>query len=61
MHTMKRTNIHLTNKQLRQLGQLAKQTELPVAEHIRRAIDDYLDRMAKNGHLYTDTNNKPAA
>jgi hypothetical protein len=39
---MIRINTHLTEIQLKILRQLAEKTGLSVAEHIRRAIDEYL-------------------
>lgn len=39
---MKRTNIHLAEAQLKLLRQLSAKTGAPVAELIRRAIDEYL-------------------
>ena len=41
---MKRINTHLTNKQIDRLKSLANKTGLKVAELIRRAIDEYLDK-----------------
>jgi len=41
---MIRTNIHLTEGQLKNLRKLAKQTGLSVAELVRRAIDEFLGR-----------------
>jgi predicted DNA-binding protein len=42
---MIRVNIHLTEKQRETLRNLARATGLSVAEHIRRAIDEYLRRV----------------
>lgn len=39
---MKRTNVHLTEKQLKILASQSKFDGLSVAEHIRRAIDNYI-------------------
>ena len=39
---MKRVNYYLTEKQLEKLQKLSKDTDLSVSEHIRRAIDLYL-------------------
>lgn len=39
---MKRINTHLTKQQIEFLKKLAGKTGLKVAEHIRRAIDEYL-------------------
>ena len=39
---MIRVNFHLTNFQIKKLKHLSKQTELKVAELIRRAIDEFL-------------------
>ena len=46
-HTMKRTNIHLTEQQRAKLAKLAKKTGLTVAEMVRRAIDAFLKSAAK--------------
>lgn len=40
---MSRRGVWLTNKQIAKLKALAERTGLKVAEHIRRAIDSYLD------------------
>ncbi len=42
---MKRTNIHLTDKQLKTLSSQSKHDGLPIAEHIRRAIDKYIEEL----------------
>ena len=39
---MKRTNIHLSDEQLKALRKLSDNTGAPVAELVRRAIDAYL-------------------
>ena len=52
---MKRTNIHLTEKQLRILAGIVKDTGLSMAEHIRRAIDKYVKELARE---YDKTTNK---
>ena len=39
---MKKTDIYLTIQQLAALKELSANTGLSVAEHIRRAIDNYL-------------------
>ena len=39
---MKRYNTYLSEKQIQGLEALAKATDIKVAEHIRRAIDAYL-------------------
>ena len=41
---MKRTNVHLTEKQIVKLKQIAKNTGLTVAEIIRRFVDDGLKK-----------------
>jgi len=50
-HMMKRTNIFATEKQLNQLHKMARKTGLPMAEIIRRAIDDYL--LGANSDTYS--------
>lgn len=40
---MKRTNVHLTEPQLKALEKVSKSTGLSVAEIIRRAVDAYLE------------------
>jgi predicted DNA-binding protein len=42
---MKRINTHLTDKQIELLKKLANKTGLKVSEHIRRAIDKYLEKV----------------
>jgi len=39
---MKRTNIHFSEAQLKQLQQLSAKTGAPIAELVRRAVDEYL-------------------
>lgn len=41
---MFRTTIFLTGQQLTRLKALVKRTGLTLAEHVRRAIDAYLDK-----------------
>jgi predicted DNA-binding protein len=41
---MKRVNYHLTEEQINRLQSLSGKTGLTVAEIIRRAVDEYLDR-----------------
>ena len=42
--TMKRVNYHLTEEEISRLQSLSEETGLSVAEIIRRAIDEYLDK-----------------
>jgi predicted DNA-binding protein len=44
IHTMKRVNYHLTGEQIGRLQFLSGKTGLTVAEIIRRAVDEYLDK-----------------
>lgn len=44
MPTMKRTHIHVSQRQIEKLSELSKQLDLSVAELIRRAIDEYLNQ-----------------
>lgn len=41
---MKRTSLFLSTKQLEQLRALAQETGLPIAELVRRALDEYIER-----------------
>lgn len=41
---MERTNIHLSTQQKAALKRLYEETGIKPAEHIRRAIDEYLER-----------------
>lgn len=41
---MKRVAIHLADRQVKGLKKLAARTGLPMAELIRRAVDEYLRR-----------------
>jgi predicted DNA-binding protein len=42
-----RTNIFLTKTELKKLRALSRKTGAPVAELVRRAIDEYLGRFIK--------------
>jgi hypothetical protein len=44
VHTMKRVNYHLTEDEIDRLQSFSAKTGLTVAEIIRRAVDEYLDR-----------------
>ena len=44
---MKRTNIYLSEVQHKALKKLSKKTGLSLAELVRRAVDDYLDKKLK--------------
>ena len=43
---MKKTNLYLTEQQIAALKKLSKSTGLPSAEHVRRALDDYLQELS---------------
>jgi len=47
MITKIRTNIFLTRTELKKLRALSKRTGAPVAELVRRAIDEYLGKYEK--------------
>ena len=40
---MERTNIHLTDDELRNLEEISKRSELGRAELIRRAVDEFIE------------------
>jgi hypothetical protein len=42
-----RTNIFLTKTELKRLRALSSKTGAPVAELVRRAIDEYLERLER--------------
>jgi hypothetical protein len=44
---MKRVNYHLTTSQIAKLKRLSQKTELSIAELIRRAVDEYLEKGIK--------------
>ena len=44
---MKRVNYHLTEDEIKRLQGLAEKTGLSVAEIIRRAVDEFLDKKEK--------------
>jgi len=47
MITKIRTNVFLTKTELRKLRALSSKTGAPVAELVRRAIDEYLERFER--------------
>jgi predicted DNA-binding protein len=49
MITKIRTNIFLTKTELKKLKALSSKTGAPVAELVRRAIDEYLTKVEKKG------------
>jgi len=44
-----RVGFYLSEIQIRGLKKLSKKTSISVSEHIRRAVDEYLERFAKKG------------
>ena len=44
---MKRTNIYLSDKQDADLRQISKETDVKFAEHVRRALDDYIKKLKR--------------
>ena len=44
---MKRINHHLTEKQIKKLKSLSKKSGLSASELIRRALDEYFDRITE--------------
>jgi len=48
MITKIRTNIFLTSIELKKLRELSKRTGAPVAEFVRRAVDEYLEKFELN-------------
>ena len=45
--TMKRTALFLKEEQIEKLQKLCEKTGAPVAELVRRAVDEYLKKRAK--------------
>ena len=46
---LKAVNFYVAKKQIEQLKVLSRKTGLPVSEHVRRAIDEYLEKKKKKG------------
>ena len=44
---MKTRTFYLTDRQIEALEELVKDTDMTMAEHVRRAIDDYLKKLKK--------------
>lgn len=44
---MERISLFLTEKQIERLKRLSEESGLPVAELIRRAVDEYLDKVSQ--------------
>jgi hypothetical protein len=42
---MKRTNMYFPQPMFKRLAELAKRTGISIAEHVRRAVDEYLKRL----------------
>ncbi len=51
MITMIRTNIFLTRTELKRLRTLSRKTGAPIAKLVRRAVDEYLERVEKKGRV----------
>lgn len=51
---MKRINAYYTEQQIAQLDALQRKTGITVSEHLRRAVDAYLQDLRKQG-LLNDT------
>lgn len=49
IYTMRRTNIYLSETQMRKLHELSEKLDLSTSEIIRRAIDSYLERELSKG------------
>ena len=47
MDTMKRINFYLSLQQVSKLKELVRAMGLSVSEHVRRAIDAYLEKMKR--------------
>ncbi len=45
----KRVDLYLTENQINQLKKLSQKNGLSVSEHVRRAIDEYLEKKKKKG------------
>jgi predicted DNA-binding protein len=55
---MKRVNYHLTEEQIMRLQALSGKKGLTVAEIIRRAVDEYLDKRKVSRNLEENLNKK---
>ncbi len=45
-----RVGFYLSEIQIKGLKKLSKNTSISVSEHIRRAVDEYLERFEKKGN-----------
>lgn len=48
---MERLRVSLTQNQVSLLNELRQRMGLPLSEIIRRAVDEYLDRLAQDGRF----------
>ena len=49
MFKLKRVNIHLSERQIEQFKKLSKKLGIYLAELIRRAMDEFLEKQKKQG------------
>ena len=47
IHIMKRINIYISDRQNEDLRQIALDTDVKFAEHVRRALDVYIKRVKR--------------
>ena len=47
IHAMKRINIYISDYQDADLRQIALETDVKFAEHVRRALDDYIKKVKR--------------
>ena len=47
IHIMKRINIYISDRQNEDLRQIALDTDVKFAEHVRRALDAYIKRVKR--------------
>lgn len=48
---MIRQTFHLPDRQIKRLKNLKKETELNMADHVRRALDDYFEKLKRTSRL----------
>lgn len=56
---MIRHNVHLTSTQLKILAEFTKKDGISVAEHIRKSIDEYIQKKIRENLKVSPSSSKP--